>query len=314
MPQAQTAELNLNEILRQVAREKDIDLERWIAALEDAMASAAKKQHRIKEPVRAHLDRETGKFDAFIVKKVVETVEDPLAEWTVEEARDHKAERRDRRRDPPADLHRRPRPHRRAERQAGALPAGARGRAREHLQRIHRPRGRDPERHRQALRARRHDRRPRPHRGDHPALRAVAPRALQPGRAHPRRHRRRPQAAQGAADRALAHRSAPAGQALRDRSAGDLRRHGGDQERRPRARRARQDGGLQPRARRRSGRRLRRHEGIARAVDHPRAARREDRHHRVQRRPGDLRPERAGAGQDHPRLGDPPGARCRTST
>jgi N utilization substance protein A len=91
MPQAQTAELNLNEILRQVAREKDIDLERWIAALEDAMASAAKKQHRIKEPVRARLDRETGKFEAFIVKKVVETVEDPLAEWTVEEARDHKA-------------------------------------------------------------------------------------------------------------------------------------------------------------------------------------------------------------------------------
>jgi N utilization substance protein A len=80
----------LNEILRQVAREKDIDLERWIAALEDAMASAAKKQHRIKEPVRAHLDRETGRFDAFIVKKVVETVEDPLAEWTVEEAQDHK--------------------------------------------------------------------------------------------------------------------------------------------------------------------------------------------------------------------------------
>jgi N utilization substance protein A len=90
MAQAQTAEINLNEILRQVAREKDIDLERWISALEDAMASAAKKQHRIKEPVRAHLDRESGKFDAFIVKQVVETVEDPLAEWTVDEARDHK--------------------------------------------------------------------------------------------------------------------------------------------------------------------------------------------------------------------------------
>jgi transcription termination/antitermination protein NusA len=90
MAQAQTADININEILRQVAREKDIDLERWIGALEDAMASAAKKQHRIKEPVRAHLDRETGKFEAFIVKQVVETVEDPLAEWTVEEARDHK--------------------------------------------------------------------------------------------------------------------------------------------------------------------------------------------------------------------------------
>jgi transcription termination/antitermination protein NusA len=91
MPQAQTADVNLNEILRQVAREKDIDLERWIAALEDAMASAAKKQHRIKEPVRAHLDRETGKFEAFIVKKVVEEVEDPLAEWSVDEAQDHKS-------------------------------------------------------------------------------------------------------------------------------------------------------------------------------------------------------------------------------
>jgi len=90
MAQAQTADINFNEILRQVAREKDIDMERWIAALEDAMASAAKKQHRIKEPVRAHLDRETGKFDAFIVKKIVEEVEDPLAEWTVEEAIDHK--------------------------------------------------------------------------------------------------------------------------------------------------------------------------------------------------------------------------------
>jgi transcription termination/antitermination protein NusA len=90
MPQAQAAEVNLNEILRQVAREKDIDLDRWIGALEDAMASAAKKQHRIKEPVRARLDRETGKFEAFIVKKVVEEVEDPLAEWTVDEAQDHK--------------------------------------------------------------------------------------------------------------------------------------------------------------------------------------------------------------------------------
>ena len=94
MAQAQTTttDINLTEILKQVAREKEIDLDRWIAALEDAMASAAKKQHRIKEPVRAHLNRENGKFDAFIVKKVVETVEDPLAEWTVDEAHDYKTD------------------------------------------------------------------------------------------------------------------------------------------------------------------------------------------------------------------------------
>ena len=49
------------ELLQQAAREKDIDIDRWISALEDAMASAAKKQHRIKAPVRAVLDRATGK-------------------------------------------------------------------------------------------------------------------------------------------------------------------------------------------------------------------------------------------------------------
>jgi len=91
MAQAQTTEkINLNLLLQQVAREKDVDIDRWVGALEDAMASAAKKQHRIKEPVRASLDRETGEFKAFIVKQVVEEVEDPLAEWSVEEAREHK--------------------------------------------------------------------------------------------------------------------------------------------------------------------------------------------------------------------------------
>ncbi len=90
MPQAQTPEININDVLKQVAHEKDIDLDRWIVALEDAVASAAKKQHRIKEPVRSRLDRETGKFAAFIVRAVVEEVEDPIAEWDLEEAREHK--------------------------------------------------------------------------------------------------------------------------------------------------------------------------------------------------------------------------------
>lgn len=90
MAQLQMSESSIKELLRQVAREKEIDMDRWIAALEDAMASAAKKQHRIKEPVRSKFDVETGTFEAFIVKKVVEAVEDPLSEWTVEEARDYK--------------------------------------------------------------------------------------------------------------------------------------------------------------------------------------------------------------------------------
>lgn len=89
MPQAKTPQVDLKQILLQVTREKNIEMERWVSALEDAMASAAKKQHRIKEPVRAHLDLETGKLEAFIVKQVVEEVEDPVAEWDLEEARSH---------------------------------------------------------------------------------------------------------------------------------------------------------------------------------------------------------------------------------
>ncbi|MDH3402600.1 MAG: transcription termination factor NusA [Acidobacteriota bacterium] len=92
MATTHTPEFSLEEVLQQAARERDIDMERWIAALEDAMASAAKKQHRIKAPVRSTFDRKNGTFSAFIVKTVVEEVEDPQAEWTLEEARDHDPE------------------------------------------------------------------------------------------------------------------------------------------------------------------------------------------------------------------------------
>ena len=89
MAQTRAAETNLGEVLKQVAREQDIEFDRWIAALEDAMASAAKKQHRIKAPVSSTFDPETGTFEAFIVKTVAAEIEDPLSEWTVEEAQDH---------------------------------------------------------------------------------------------------------------------------------------------------------------------------------------------------------------------------------
>ena len=92
MPRTQTSDVQLGELLRLVAREKEIDETKWVTAIEDAMASAAKKQHRIKEPVRAHFNPDNGKFDAWIVKQVVELVEDPLAQWSVEEAQDHKSD------------------------------------------------------------------------------------------------------------------------------------------------------------------------------------------------------------------------------
>ena len=73
---------------------------------------------------------------------------------------------------------------------------------------------------------------------------------------------------------------------------GNLRRHGVDPRRRAGSRRSGQGRGVLARARRRSGRRLRRHEGDARAGDHPRTARREDRHRRVVGRPDPVRHQR----------------------
>ena len=86
-----------------------------------------------------------------------------------------------------------------------------------------------------------------------------------------------------------------------------------DRRRRSRAGRAQQDRRHHPRRGRRSGRRLRRHEGLARAGRGAGAARREDRHRAVRPRPGALRHQRHPAGrgeQGHRRRGRPPhGAR-----
>ena len=90
--QSRKPDIDVMQVLQQVAHEKNIDMERWISALEDAMASAAKKQHRIKEPVRAMFDPASQGFKAFIVKKVVEEVEDPLAEWSIDEAQEQKSD------------------------------------------------------------------------------------------------------------------------------------------------------------------------------------------------------------------------------
>ena len=85
-------------------------------------------------------------------------------------------------------------------------------------------------------------------------------------------------------------------------SAGDLRQHRGDPRHCARSRRAHQDRRAEPRQGRRPGGRLRGHEGHARAVDHPRIARRKDRHHRVLRRDHDLCREGSAAGQGEPRF------------
>ena len=270
------------QTIEALAKEKGIEADVVIGAIEDAVLTASRKYYKTNENLKTRFNQDTGQVDLFAVKQIV--VESPNPGDRDLAGRSAAALRRGSRSghgNRISQAHRSARPHRGADRQAGDLPEGARGRAREHLRRIQPAHRRGRQRHGEALRERRHGGRARPHRGQPAAQGTVARRKLRAGRAPARGDQRRQPQHERTADRAVAHRSRAAGQAVRAGSAGDLRRHGADSRRRPRGRRPRESRGVLARARRRPGRRLRRHEGHARAGDHPRAARREDRHRRV---------------------------------
>src|SRR5258708_8058012 len=73
-----------------LSREKGIDPQVVVSAVEDAIVVATRKYYKTQENLRAHLDKDSGKIRAFAVKNVVETpeqVEDPTLQVTVEDAR-----------------------------------------------------------------------------------------------------------------------------------------------------------------------------------------------------------------------------------
>lgn len=79
--------INLIHVLKEASREKDLEMEFIIKALEDAIATAARKFYHLEEKVYAHHDSERDIIIAYTQKKVVEKVEDPKEEISLEEAR-----------------------------------------------------------------------------------------------------------------------------------------------------------------------------------------------------------------------------------
>jgi transcription termination/antitermination protein NusA len=80
----------LYNIIEGVSREKGIDPQIVVSAVEDAIVMATRKYYKSQENLRAKLDKETGKINAFAVKSVVESpaqVEDPNLQITLEDAR-----------------------------------------------------------------------------------------------------------------------------------------------------------------------------------------------------------------------------------
>ncbi|HSF16833.1 MAG TPA: transcription termination factor NusA [Vicinamibacteria bacterium] len=85
---------SLYQLIEQIGREKGVDAQVIISAVEDAILTAAKKYYRTEEDYKARLNRETGHVDVFLVKRVVSEVGDPSEEISLDDARrlDPKAE------------------------------------------------------------------------------------------------------------------------------------------------------------------------------------------------------------------------------
>ncbi|HEU5163053.1 MAG TPA: transcription termination factor NusA [Thermoanaerobaculia bacterium] len=81
---------NVGRDIRALAHEKAIDVERVFSALEDALATAAKKYYKTREPIETVMNRESGDVEIYVVKDVVATpeeIEDPNAQLLLEDAK-----------------------------------------------------------------------------------------------------------------------------------------------------------------------------------------------------------------------------------
>jgi transcription termination/antitermination protein NusA len=80
----------LYENIEALSREKGIDPQIVVNAVEDAIAVATRKHYKIQENMRAELNKETGAIQAYSYRTVVETpeqVEDPNVQITLDDAR-----------------------------------------------------------------------------------------------------------------------------------------------------------------------------------------------------------------------------------
>src|SRR5438034_4970531 len=81
---------NLSKNIKPLAYEKSIDVERVFKALEDALATAARKYYKTREPMETVIDRTSGQMTMYVIKEIVEDenqIEDPQAQWTLDQAK-----------------------------------------------------------------------------------------------------------------------------------------------------------------------------------------------------------------------------------
>jgi len=80
--------LSIVEALGQIAREKNVDREMVVQTLKDALVSAAKRRYGNSENYFAQVDANTGTMEVVAHLNVVEEVEEPGLEVSLEDARE----------------------------------------------------------------------------------------------------------------------------------------------------------------------------------------------------------------------------------
>ena len=79
---------DIKRVVEQISREKGINVEVLIKALEEALRSAAKKKFGNKVDIEAQYYEETGEIEVFQFKEVVETLTEPETQISLEEGRE----------------------------------------------------------------------------------------------------------------------------------------------------------------------------------------------------------------------------------
>jgi N utilization substance protein A len=80
----------LYNVIDALSREKGIDPQIVVGAVEDAIVVATRKYYKTQENLRAELDKETGQIRAYAVRSIVETaeqIEDPISQITIDDAK-----------------------------------------------------------------------------------------------------------------------------------------------------------------------------------------------------------------------------------
>ena len=191
----------LFQTIDQISREKGIDPQIVIHAIEDAIVVASRKYFKSNEELRGRINPETGEIDVFAIRKVVDRSHESRARNLPRRSSHDQTRRAAGRRNRIPETDRRPGPHRRADGQAGHFSESSRSRARKRLRRIPQARRRSRQLRRQAVRERRHHRRTRQDRRQAAEARSVEARKFLRRRSHSRHHHQSRKDLEGTAGR-----------------------------------------------------------------------------------------------------------------